>query len=101
MSFIFVIKKNTYNLGYSNVEIIYLKENTNISINSNETLTEIGVMNPGKVMQYDIISNVDITESNFFKDYDYFVFSNDNISTEKKDITVTYEEAYKMCINCK
>jgi hypothetical protein len=104
MASINVYKVNTYTRGNSEAKMIYCIKNTNIiniPINSNETLTHIGVMNPDSVMQYDIISNVDVTGFNYFEDYDNFDFSNDGNFTEKKDKVVTYEEAYKMCMKFK
>jgi len=94
MTSILVTKKKIHTHGNSNVKLIFSSEkNPNISINSNETLTEIGEMNPGTVILYDIISNKDVTEFNYFEDYGNFVF-------EEKDIVFTYDEAYKNCINC-
>jgi hypothetical protein len=80
---------NSRGIGFSNGSLIFsIEKNPNFPIKSNETVTYIGEMNPGKVMLYDIISNEDLTGFNYFEVCDNFVF-------EEKDIVVTYDEACK------
>lgn len=86
---IYIYIVNSRGIGFSNGRLIFsIEKNPNFPIKSNETVTYIGEMNPGKVMLYDIISNEDLTGFNYFEVCDNFVF-------EEKDIVVTYDEACK------